>query len=819
MTVSPARANRVWASIEAEEGGLFRSDDGGASWERVSDDRSLQQRPWYYSHVFAHPQDPETVYVLNLKMWRSTDGGRTFTQIPTPHGDNHDLWIDSRDPQRMVEGNDGGACISFNGGESWTSIYYQPTAQLYRMAADGQFPYRVYATQQDNTAISVPSRSAKAAILWSDCYIVGTSESGQIAVRPDDPNIVYSGAIGSTSGGGESLLRYDHRNGQVRTISVWPELYWEGVKGHKYRFQWTYPIVIDPNVLYVAANVVFRSDNEGHSWQTISPDLTRGDVTKMEDSGGPITLDMTYVEHYGTIFALAESPHEQGLLWAGTDDGLVHISRDAGKTWDDVTPKEIPEWTLISMIELSRHDPATAYVAATRYKLHDMRPYIYKTSDYGRTWAKITNGIPEHDFTRVVREDPERQGLLYAGTETGAYVSFDDGSSWQRLKPSRSADSGHTLPAVPVHDMAIKENELVAATHGRSFWVLDDLALLRQLPADVSGAPAHLFKPGSVYRVTPPMSFGKPAQVPGRQYSQAAWAPAVFRQSRTPDGGTVRRFLNAGTNPPQGVIVTFYLDQKPDSELALTFLDSKGRTARSVSSRPKGGPPADARTGPHPPAEPGMNRFVWDLRYDGPREAKGADPEADKVPGPVVTPGEYQVRMTVGDQTHTETFEVLADPRATATRADLDEQLDLLLRIRDKLSEAREAVDRIRSARRQIEEWVARAEGTTAHDAVSEAAESVKTRLSAAEDELKVRPELDTRVPARVDSKLLALGNVVSTGDYAPTQQSYDVFEVLAASADAQLRKVQEVFDTDLDAFVTLVHELEVPAIVAKSEP
>ena len=281
----------------------------------------------------------------------------------------------------------------------------------------------------------------------------------------------------------------------------------------------------------------------------------------------------------------------------------------------------------------------------------------------------------------------------------------------------------------------------------------------------------------------------------------------------------MRRFLNAGTNTPQGVIVTFYLDQKPDSELALTFLDSKGRTARSVSSRPKGGPPADARTGPHPPAEPGMNRFVWDLRYDGPREAKGADPEADKVPGPVVTPGEYQVRMTVGDQTHTETFEVLADPRATATRADLDEQLDLLLRIRDKLSEAREAVDRIRSARRQIEEWVARAEGTTAHDAVSEAAESVKTRLSAAEDKLKVRPELDTRVPARVDSKLLALGNVVSTGDYAPTQQSYDVFEVLAASADAQLRKVQEVFDTDLDAFVTLVHELEVPAIVAKSEP
>ena len=507
VAVSPARLDRVWALVEAEEGGLYRSDDRGSAWERVSDDRNLQQRPWYYTHVFADPQDPDTVYVLALKAWKSTDGGRTFDDITTPHGDNHDLWIDPRDPQRMIEGNDGGACISYNGGGSWTTIYNQPTSQFYHLTTDNQFPYRVYATQQDNTAISVPSRSIKGAILWADSYTVGNSESGHIAVRPDNPNIVYSGAIGTAPGGGDTLLRYDHGTGQVRIISVWPELVtgWDP-KDHKYRFQWTYAILLsphDPNILYVAGNMMFRSENEGSSWEAISPDLTRADPSKLEASGGPVTLDTTGVEHYATIFAFVESPHQRGVFWAGSDDGLVHLSRDGGETWDNVTPEDIPEWTRIDMIEVSPHDPATVYLAATRYRLDDFRPYLYKTSDYGKSWAKITAGIPEGDFTRVIRADPMQKGLLYAGTETGAYVSLDDGASWQSLQ--------RNLPVVPVTDLAVKDNELVASTNGRSFWILDDLPLIRQLNGKVAEGQVYLFEPGPTYRFCGPTWSTTPA--------------------------------------------------------------------------------------------------------------------------------------------------------------------------------------------------------------------------------------------------------------------------------------------------------------------
>ena len=477
VAVSPAQPSRVWAVIEAGESGLYRSDDGGETWERISKDRNLLTRPWYYNHVFADPKDPETLYILNLNAWKSVDGGRTFTQLTTPHGDNHDLWIDPNNPQRMIEGNDGGACVSFNGGDTWSTIYNQPTAQFYHVDTDSQFPYRVYGTQQDNTAMSVPSRSHKGAIPYADCYQVGTSESGHIAVRPDNSDIVYSGAIGSSPGGGGSLLRYDHSSGQVRSITVWPEVVnGLGAKSAKYRFQWTYPILIsphNPNILFTAGNHLFRSTDEGTSWEAISPDLTRNDVTKMEPSGGPLTIDDTGAEYYGTIFAFAESPLTPGLFWAGSDDGLVHVSRDGGGTWTNVTPPELPEWSLISMIEPSPHSPGTAYLVATRYKWADLHPFMYRTTDYGETWQDITGGIPEGAFTRVLREDPSRSGLLYAGTESGVYVSFNGGDSWQTLQSN--------LPIVPVHDLAVKEKDLVAATHGRSFWILDDLTPIHQL--------------------------------------------------------------------------------------------------------------------------------------------------------------------------------------------------------------------------------------------------------------------------------------------------------------------------------------------------
>ena len=398
VAASPARTGRVWAIVEAKDRGVYRSDDGGDTWEKTSDEAALHQRPWYYHHIFADPNDPETVYVLNLKAWKSTDGGRTFSEITTPHGDNHDLWIDPNDGRRMIEGNDGGACVSFNGGDTWSTIYNQLTSQFYHITTDNQFPYRVYATQQDNAAISVPSRSYKGGITWQDAYNVGHSESGHIAVHPDDPNIVYSGAIGSAPGGGDTMLKYDHRSGQSQIVSIWPEpMHGSGSKEHRYRFQWTYPLFFSPhdsNVLYAAGNRVFRSRDGAMSWETVSPDLTRADETKMEPSGGPVTLDTSGVEVYGTIFSLAESPLAQGELWAGSDDGLVHVSRDNGATWTDVTPDGLPEWSLITAIRPSVHARDTVYLSATRYRLHDNSPYLYRTTDGGVSWQCISGDMP-----------------------------------------------------------------------------------------------------------------------------------------------------------------------------------------------------------------------------------------------------------------------------------------------------------------------------------------------------------------------------------------------------------------------------------------
>ena len=824
VAVSPARRDRVWAIIEAEEGGLYRSDDGGSIWERVSDDRNLLQRPWYYTHVVAHPRDPDTVYVLNLKAWVSTDGGCSFTQMTTPHGDNHDLWIDPRDPERMIEGNDGGACVSFNGGATWSTIYNQPTAQHYHVATDNQFPYRVYGTQQDNSAISVPSSSYVGAITWGDCYVVGSSESGHIAVRPDDPNIVYSGAIGSSPGGGDSLLRYDHSTGQTRIVSVWPEFYYGwGAKHRRHRFQWTYPIVIsphDPGVLYVAAERVFRSDDEGMSWRAISPDLTRADETKMEAPGGPITLDTTGAEVYGTIFALAESPHQRGLFWAGSDDGLVHISRDGGESWENVTPVELPEWSLITTIEISPHDPATAYLAATRYRLDDTRPYLYKTSDYGTTWTKITGGLPEHDFTRVIREDPERPGLLYCGTETGVYVSFDDGASWRSLRVNPSADSGRGLPVVPVHDIVVKDNDLVAATHGRSFWILDGLATLRQLDEGFTEEPVHLLKPAPAYRVAPEMGSTRPTG-PGKNYMLGLGQPATFYESKTAQGETVRRFLDAGANPSAGVVVSYYLKERPEDPLKLTFVDSSGEEIKGFMSRAAADDPPEGREGPFPAAEKGMNRFVWDMRYPDAHAVRGEGAGEKALAGPMVPPGTYQVRLTADGHSETQSFDLLKDPRVSATQGDLEEQHALLVRVRDKLSEAHDAISRIRGIRRQVDEWAGRAGARVGWEGVSERATGLKEKLAAIEEELVqvkyVEPTGNAdriSLPSRLNRKLAELASVPASADSVPTQAAYQVLDDLSERTDVQLRRLDEVVDNDLAVFGDLLHEMEIPAVI-----
>jgi photosystem II stability/assembly factor-like uncharacterized protein len=785
VSASAAREGRVFAVIEAEEGGVFRSDDGGATWQKTNDERKLRQRAWYYTHVFADPTEPDTVYVLNVQFFRSKDGGKTFQPIRVPHGDNHDLWIDPQDPRRMVAGNDGGATVTLDGGESWSSLDNQPTAQFYHVIADRRFPYRLYGAQQDNSTVSIASRTSGAGIGERDWYDVGGCESGYIAPRPDDPDVVYSGCYDGFIG------RYDHRTDQEREITVWPEnpMGW-GAEGMRYRFQWTFPIVAsqhDPTVLYAAGNRVFRTTSEGQSWEAISPDLTRNDASKMGPSGGPITKDNTSIEYYGTVFALAESPRDPNVLWAGSDDGLVHVTRDGGKTWTDVTPRALPEWSRISQIDASAHDPAAALVAVNRYQLDDYRPLAYATTDFGATWREIAASLPAGGFVRVVREDPQRRGLLFAGTETGVHVSLDAGATWRSLQ--------RNLPVVPVTDLVVKGQDLAISTQGRSFWVLDDISPLRQLEPELKDAAVHLFAPA------PAVRFGGPK---GR--------------------GAV------GENPPRGARFYYLLKDAPQAgeEVRLEILDEAGQVVRALSSKEEKkddetedperaaffGPPAPKTL----PAKAGLNSFVWDLRYEEASKFEGMILWGGETRGPEVAPGRYQVRLTAAGQTLTRELEVHKDPRIAATDADLRAQRDLLLRIRDELSAAHDAIKHLREARDQAKTAAERARGTAAQQEVQDASEALAKKLTAVEEALyqtKNRSRQDPlNFPIRLDNKLAALASTVGRADAPPTTQDLAVFEDLKSRIDAELAKLTAVLDEDVPSFNRLVREKEVPAIV-----
>jgi photosystem II stability/assembly factor-like uncharacterized protein len=821
LAVSPAREKRIWAIIDAGDGAVFRSDDGGENWERLSEDRNLRARPWYYQHIIADPQDPETLWVLNVQAWKSVDGGRTFFEIYIPHGDHHDLWIDPHNPQRMIQGNDGGACVSFNGGGSWSSIYNQPTGEFYHVTTDNQVPYRVYAAQQDNTTISLPSRSSLAGITQSDSYEVGGGESGYIAVRPDNPNIVFAGSFHGY------LTRFDHLTRQDRNITVWPEAAtgW-GAKDQKYRFQWTFPIMLsphDPNILYVTGNHVFRSTDEGSSWEIISPDLTHNDITKMEPSGGPVTRDNTGAEFYCTIFAFAESPIKRGLFWAGSDDGLIHISQDGGISWKNVTPTELPEWALISVIEPSPHDPATAYVAATRYKWDDFQPYLYKTNDYGASWTQITTGIAENDFTRVIREDPLRRGLLYAGTETGLHISFDDGEHWQSLRLN--------LPLVPIHDLVIKDTDLIVATHGRSLWILDDLTPLHSISKELQDTPVCLFKPRPTFRFMTSWGYSQPS-VPGIFYRMTGDRMITARRQQKPAGGMVDRNLDAGENPPDGVIVYYYLKQKSEGEVKLTFRTLQGEEIKSFTSEAAQGQSPEAEGSVDPtdeeenkekkdarvPKEAGTNRFIWNMRYPDPKKIDGYVSSEAVMSGPVAAPGIYEVQLTVGDQTWNETFEIHKDPRVSATQEDLDAQFALHFRIRDKLSETHDAINTLRNIRLQLEDWERRTRERQDHEVISRAARSLRVKLSPIEDELtqsKAKTRQDTmNWPVKLNGKLAWLAVVVASAQAAPTRQEYELFEDLSQRIDAQIQRLREIIDTEVAAFNDLMSESGVPAVI-----
>ncbi len=803
VAASPAKAGRVWALIEhATEGGLYRSDDSGTIWERVSDNQNLVSRAWYYVHLTADSQDGDSVFVNNLKLYKSSDGGKTFAEIPTPHGDNHDLWIDPRNNRRMIQGNDGGANISLNGGFSFSSIYNQPTAQFYHLATDNQEPYTVFGTQQDNSSIAVPSRSSHTVITWADCYIAGTGESGYIAVRPDDPNIVYVGAVGSSPGGGNSLQRYDHRTKQIRLITTWPEVMsGYGAGEHKYRFAWTYPIVIsphDPNTLYIGGNLVFKSTGEGQSWQPISPDLTRADPETLKPTGGPINRDSIGAEVYATVFALAESPLEKGLLWAGSDDGLLHISRDGGANWQNITPKDLPDWTLISGIEPSPFDPGTAYVAGTRYKLDDYRPYLYITRDYGESWQSINNGISESDFTRVIRTDPTRQGLLYAGTETGVYVSFDDGANWQPFQLN--------LPVSPVHELLVKGSDLIAGTHGRSIWILDDLTPLRELAAGQPEGPVYLFAPRDTSRVLPGIDWSEPTAGSTNYINSRGGG---YLSTTTPDGEKVRTLLDVGENPPAGVIVTYKLTTAPTEPIKLTFRDAQGREINSFTSR-KADDPAIAKER-RVPAQPGWNRFVWNMQHTRVTKIEGSDPVAEAtIEGPFVAPGSYTVTLKAGEVELTQPFNIVKPSNLPATQADLDAQYDLVLRIHNQLDRTAKTINRMRDLRGQLDGWAKRAAGREGGAQVAEAAKALSAKALEVEKTLQIpdlRPGMADNINqgVRLFAKLEELPPVIALGDYRPTDVAEVVFASLKERIETQIARFETLVSDDLAAFNKLV--------------
>ena len=781
VTVSRANPDRVWVLIEApnDRGGVYRSDDGGDSWRRVNDDRGLQQRAWYYTHIYADPVDENTVYALNVGYNKSIDGGVTWQSYGVPHGDVHDLWINYENPDFQVVANDGGGQVTTTGAESWSTYYNQVTAEMYRVFVDNQFPYRVYGSQQDNSTIMVPSRGMPAVQPAQHWSAVGGCESGHIAIDPRNPDVTYAGCYGG------SINRVDRGTGDVRQMLLYPQLQLgQAAKTLRHRFQWNAPIRLsphNPDVVYHTSQFVNRTRDAGYSWETISPDLTRNDTTKQEHAGGRITWDNTGVEVYGTIFAFEESPHEAGVLWAGSDDGLIHVSRDDGANWTDVTPGDLPQFSTVNMIDLSAHGTGRAHVAVYRYRMQDDTPYMWRTDDYGESWTRLsTNGIEPGHFVRVVREDPEREGLLFAGTEFGLYVSFDSGSSWQSLQQN--------LPITPITDMLVHEGDLVIGTQGRSFWILDDISPLRTMSAAAVAADVHLYAPKDAVR-----------------------AQSVF---------------------PNGAPIHFALGDGMKETVNIEIVDDGGDVVRVYSSNPGSwddeAKAAIGRSSNWSPdrlqASAGHNRVVWNLQGEGPDLVQGARIWGFTGRVPAV-PGNYEVRLTAGDATQSQPLALHLDPRVAGevTVADLQAQHDLMVRVRGLLQQSHDAVRDARSIRSQMSDIAQSVEEAGYGDDFAEMADETGEKLTDVEEELfQTKNESGQDMlnfPPMLDNEIANLYGYISSTYDRPNAVAAVRADELEAELGGWLNTLQQIIDTDVAAFNNRLREAGVPGVIVRTPP
>jgi photosystem II stability/assembly factor-like uncharacterized protein len=781
VSVAGGDSNRVYALIESKDGGLFRSDDGGEHWIKMNEDGRLRQRAWYFTHIFADPKSTDTLYVLNTGLFRSIDGGRTFNLLPAPHGDHHGLWIDPDHTERLINGNDGGATISIDTGKTWSTQYNQPTAQFYHVITDNQWPYFIYGAQQDNTSVAIKSYDDDGVIGRQDWFPVGGGECGYIAPYPPDPNIVFANS--------EYIVnRFDRRTQQAVDISPWPlDPSGRGAGELAHRFQWTSPLFVsphDPNTLYTAGEIVFKSTNAGQSWQTISPDLTRNDKSKQKPSGGPITLDITSVEYYDTVFALAESPLKKDVLWAGTDDGLVQLTNDGGKKWDNVTPRDLPEWSMISIVEPSHFDAASAYIAVDRHKLDDFRPFIYRTNDSGKSWTPVTRGIPEGSYVRAVREDPKRKGLLFAGTETGVYFSFDDGANWQELKLN--------LPTVPIHDLNIHDDDLIVATHGRAFWVLDDITPFRQINANATNAEMILYKPHPAIRL---------------HLTEA-----------------IERRGPLGDDPPLGAIIDYYFHGAPTDEVKLDILDSAGKLVRSLSSKENKQDeqppewPDQLREVTTIPAAAGMNRYAWNMRWEPPVKIPGAFYTGNGPQGPLALPGTYTMKLTVASRSVTQPLEIVMDPRVkNVSPSDLRKQFELAMQVRDANTELHRAVNEVRELRAQIKQLHARFDSDPKMKPLLANADALDQKMKPVEEALiqvnMKGSEGNLAFPNMLNEAFDSFRLSLDYADNAPTAQQLEVFRLLRGQLDKQLTMWRQIMSTDVAAFNALSKRSDLPLL------